>query len=90
MGELSVLISCRFEEDQWKNPKVLPFSGNYSDMEPFFSKDGLTLYFISNRPLDAESREPKDYDIGYVTRESINKKWSRPINLGSPVNTGKR
>lgn len=66
------------------NMNVAPFSGNYSDIEPAFSTDGNTLYFVSNRPLQKDSAI-KDFDIWKT--EKINGIWSEPKNLGVPVNT---
>ena len=40
--------------DCWSQTTVAPFSGFYSDDRPFFSPDGLRLYFESNRPTDGE------------------------------------
>jgi WD40-like Beta Propeller Repeat. len=45
------------------------------------------LFFASNRPLDNASKTKKDFDIWYVTRANKNTPWSKPINLGAPVNT---
>ncbi len=64
--------------------ELAPFSGKYSDIEPTFSPDGNTLYFVSNRPLSGEGKE-KDFDIWKT--EKTNGKWSDPKNLGAPVNT---
>lgn len=30
----------------------------------------------------------KDYDVWYVERKNTDAPWSKPINLGKPVNTG--
>lgn len=87
MGDLSVLVSIKKLNDQWSNPEVVSFSGQYFDMEPFFSEDGLTLYFVSNRPLDSSSNVIKDFDIWYVTRTTKEAEWSTPKNIGSPINT---
>lgn len=87
IGDISALIYTEQQENIWSAPEVLPFSGQYFDIEPFFSSDGLTLYFASNRPLDNISTAPKDFDIWYVTRSSLNSEWSEPINMGSPINT---
>jgi hypothetical protein len=72
------------QEGKWDTPRVASFSGVYSDLEPHFSPNGNRLYFASNRPLE-EGGEPKDFDIWYVERTENN--WSKPINLGQPVNT---
>ncbi|NNL82393.1 MAG: hypothetical protein HKP28_03325 [Winogradskyella sp.] len=86
-GDVSALVMVKKTEGKYSEPKLLPFSGQFSDMEPFFSEDGHELYFVSNRPLDSASNEPKDYDIWFVTRESLTSKWSEPRNIGAPVNT---
>ena len=66
------------------NVEVAPFSGNYADIEPTFSPDGNTLYFVSNRPLQKDSAI-KDFDIWKTTK--VNGVWTEPENLGAPINT---
>ncbi|GAA4282342.1 TolB-like translocation protein [Gaetbulibacter aestuarii] len=87
LKDRSVLITLKKNNGSWENPKPASFSGVFHDMEPFFSKDGLRLYFVSNRPLDSNSKDTKDYDIWYVQRDNLNVNWSEPINLGAPVNS---
>jgi len=89
MGDVSALVYIRKNNKGWSTPEVLSFSGQYFDIEPFFSSDGLSLYFASNRPLNDTSLESKDFDIWYATRTTINEKWSKPQNLGAPINTEK-
>lgn len=72
---------------KWSAVQVASFSGKANDLEPFFNSDGLRLYFVSNRSLDAGSSVVKDYDIWYVERKNLNGEWSLPINVGSPVNS---
>jgi hypothetical protein len=62
------------------------FSGDYRDLEPFLSPDGLRLYFASNRPVE-DGGPAKDFDIWYVERERMDGAWGDPVNLGPPVNT---
>lgn len=71
------------EDGRWSEPEVAPWSGGYSDADPFFSVDGQRIYFVSRRPLDGEG-PPKDFDIWYVEREGEG--WSAPVNLGPEVN----
>jgi hypothetical protein len=85
--ELSVLVTAQKIEGHWTLPTLLPFSGQYHDLEPFLSTDGLRLYFVSNRPLLASDQETKDFDIWYVDRPDPGSSWSEPKNLGAPVNT---
>lgn len=83
MGDISALIIVSKTDTKWSNPEVISFSGQYFDIEPFFSSDGLKLFFASNRPMDNTSTTVKDFDIWYVERTSTEASWSAPINLGS-------
>lgn len=87
MGNLSAIVTVAKEGDSWGLPKVASFSGKYFDLEPFYSPDGLKLYFVSTRPMDQTSVEPKDFDIWVVERKNLNSAWSKPKNMGSPINT---
>lgn len=87
MGNLSAIIIVKKEGKAWSAPQVASFSGQYFDLEPFFSHDGLKIYFVSTRALDASSNTPKDFDIWYAERKTLNSDWSQPINMGSPINT---
>lgn len=86
-GELSSIVVVNYRNGNYLKPQVASFSGQYHDLEPFLSPDGLRLYFSSDRPLDAKSNELKDYDIWYVERKTITDKWSEAINIGAPINT---
>jgi Tol biopolymer transport system component len=73
-----------FKNKKWSIPEVAPFSGQYMDADPFFTKDGKTLYFISTRP-SKEGDAAKDLDIWkiMITRNG----WSNPIRLDEPINS---
>lgn len=85
--ELSVIIRLQKEATDWSSTQIASFSGQYTDLEPFLSPDGLKLYFASNRPISKDSTNTKDFDIWYVKRDQMGAKWSEPINLGAPVNS---
>ena len=95
LEEVSIIVRMNKKEGTWEGtwesswdaPSIASFSGTYKDLEPFLSQDGLTLYFVSNRPISDTSSAPKDFDIWYVERESQDAPWSKPQNLGAPVNT---
>lgn len=87
MGNLSAIVVVKKEENDWGKPQVAPFSGQHFDLEPFFSHDGLRLYFVSTRPLNPTETEPKDFDIWYTERASLHSSWSEAKNMGSPINT---
>lgn len=67
----------------WTEPEIAPFSGEYSDIDPFITPDGSRLYFSSIRPVDGVLRG--DIDIWYVERTSDG--WSAPVRLGPEVNS---
>lgn len=81
----TILFYKRNAQDEWIGPEVAPFSGRYSDADPFFSPDGQKIYFISKRPLDATSSEPKDFDIWMTERSNTG--WTEAKNLDPPINT---
>ena len=83
----TIVFYKRNEVGEWEGPEVAPFSGSYSDADPFFSPDGKKLYFISQRPLDDTVDEPKDFDIWVVEKKEDG--WGSATNLGAPINTDK-
>lgn len=87
-NEISIIACIRKEDRVWSNPEIASFSGKYYDIEPFLSPDGLKLFYSSNRPFD-NSDSTKDFDIWYVQREDKNSEWSKPINVGEPINSDK-
>nr|WP_299172896.1 hypothetical protein [uncultured Allomuricauda sp.] len=84
--EVSVIASSTKDGNSWNTPQIASFSGEYKDLEPFLSPDGLQLYFVSNRPLNP-SEEVKDFDIWFVKRSDLSSDWSEPINMGPPINS---
>ncbi len=87
LGEIAVIMRIQRSGKRWKKPAIASFSGSWKDLEPFLSTDGLSLYFVSDRPLHPDSTRAKDFDIWVVTRENNQAPWSEPSNLGSPVNS---
>ena len=85
--EISQIVSMKKLNGKWSDPKLMPFSNKFSDMEPFLSPDQTKLYFASNRPLNDTAQTAKDYDIWYIKRENKNSPWSAPINMDKPVNS---
>ena len=79
-----VIMHMVKQDDRWTAPNVAPFSGEFSDIEPFMAPDGERLYFASNRPRK-EGGRAADWDIWYVERTLSG--WSLPVNPGPPVNT---
>ena len=59
---------------------VSPVRG--AELNPFISRDGLSLYFASDRPGGFGG-----FDIWVSKRPSVNDPWGEPQNLGPNVNT---
>jgi hypothetical protein len=78
------LVIVKKENGKWMNPEILPFSGQYQDLEPFFSVDGNSLYFASKRPIYGDSTRD-DYNIWYTER--LGDSWADPIALDTVINT---
>lgn len=74
-----------FRDGKWSSPVVAPFSGQYSDADPFITTDGSKFFFISNRPLQPGERAREDTDVWMMSK--TNTGWSAPVNLGTPVNS---
>src|SRR6266850_5334467 len=55
----------------------------FSDQGPAISKNGLSLYFTSNRPGGLGG----PFDMYVSQRASVNDPWGPPVNLGPTVNT---
>jgi hypothetical protein len=87
LEDRSFIARMTKENSVWSSIELVNFTGEYKDLEPFLSPDGLSLYFVSNRPDQNEKRTQLDFDIWYVKRESVTDQWGPPINLGAPINT---
>lgn len=68
----------------WSDPVSLGPTINSPtiDQHPALSKDGLSLYFISDRPGGVG-----DWDIWVSQRDRRDEPWGAPVNLGGVVNS---
>jgi outer membrane protein OmpA-like peptidoglycan-associated protein len=83
-GGKDIWVSHRTDKGTWGEPENLGPDINTSGDEstPFIHADNQTLYFNSNG-LPCYSEKP---DL-FVTRKLADGKWSKPENLGYPINT---
>lgn len=83
MGGMDIWYSVMGSNKKWKLPKNLgPLINTEGDeMSPFFHFDGKTLYFSSNGQTGMGG-----FDI-YRSRMNEDTTWSKPENLGYPINT---
>jgi peptidoglycan-associated lipoprotein len=78
-----IIMYSKKNGDKWSDPKnigLLPDS--LVAAHPSLSKDGLTLYFVSDMPGGFGKK-----DIWKVTRLRAGDAWSKPVNLGPDINT---
>ncbi len=78
-----IIMYSKKNGDKWSIPKninLLPDS--LVAAHPSISKDGLTLYFVSDLPGGFGKK-----DIWKVTRLREGDAWSKPVNLGPDINT---
>ncbi len=69
----------------WSQPKRASFSDpNHADADPFLTKDGDRIYFISKRPTH-KADEKLDWNIWYANAK--NGGWTKPKPLPEPINT---
>jgi outer membrane protein OmpA-like peptidoglycan-associated protein/tetratricopeptide (TPR) repeat protein len=83
-GGKDIWVSHRTDNGNWSIPENLGPEINTAGDEstPFIHADNQTLYFNSNG-LPGYSEKP---DL-FVTRKLPDGKWSKPENLGYPINT---
>jgi len=75
------IYSASIEGNYWKDKGEVPFNGNdYSVGHPTLSKDGNTMFFVSDMPWGYGGT-----DLYSITK--VNGKWGDPVNLGNKINT---
>lgn len=82
-GGRDIYEYTKISDEEWGNPKNLGEVINtpYDEDGVFIHPDGKTLYFSSRG-----HNSMGGYDVFYSVLE--NGIWSKPVNLGAPVNTG--
>ena len=60
-------------DGQWNEPAPLEAIGNYNNWEPFITRDGMELYFVSSRPPGSPEWDGR---LWKSNREGDN--WSKP------------
>ncbi len=81
-GGADIWMIQRVSKTEWGKPVNLGAEVNsqYQEVGIFLAPDGKTLFFSSNGP-----KSMGDYDVFRTINE--NGKWSKPENLGYPINT---
>lgn len=69
----------------WGPAEPFRFGSEGVEADPFFTRDGRRLYFISSR-ADPPAKTSEDLDIWYVERRAGGD-WGDPVRLPEPVNS---
>lgn len=83
LGGIDIYISHLLPNGTWTDPENMGPGINTpgDDQCPFIHADNQTLYFVSNGWPGYGGNDL------YLVRKEINGKWTKPVNLGYPVNT---
>ncbi len=83
-SHLGGIQAMYFANSAWSAPENLGSAINttFNEQGPTFSKDGLTLYFGSDRTGGSGS-----FDLWIARRACLDCPWDAPVNLGSVVNS---
>jgi len=73
------IVVSHEQNGKWSTPEVAPFSGQFSDADPFITLDGERLFFISRRPVNGKAKE--DTDIWMMKKDGAG--WSEPEHLAA-------
>ncbi len=83
-GNLYAICVSYKKNNEWSSPEIVPFSGKYVDADPFVTKDGRSLYFVSNMHLHPGEHVKQDWDIWSTVITSSGR--SEPFHLDSTIN----
>lgn len=83
-GDLDIYFLTKNADNTWSKPQALSSTINTDEDEdaPYVTADGKTMYFSSRGHTSMGG-----YDIFKSTLDTATGTWSKPVNLGYPVNT---
>ncbi len=86
-GGIDIYYSERDEDGNWGPAKNMGpiINSEGSDKSPYLHCDSRTLYFVSE--THAKRLGAGGYDIFYSKQDKTSGEWSKPKNIGYPINT---
>ncbi|PIQ22117.1 MAG: hypothetical protein COW65_05005, partial [Cytophagales bacterium CG18_big_fil_WC_8_21_14_2_50_42_9] len=83
-GDKDIYVSLRDKNGNWGKPKSLGkvINSNEDDDSPYLTADGKTMYFTSRG-----HNSMGGYDVFETHIDSVTRRWTKPQNMGYPVNT---
>jgi hypothetical protein len=88
-GQHVTILYTRLAGGKWTEPEIAPFAHNsqYFFLEPCFSPDGRTVYFLSTKPPDG--KEPKPgwaYQNIWASNKKSDGTWGEIYNPDTALN----
>jgi outer membrane protein OmpA-like peptidoglycan-associated protein len=85
-GDMDIFKTERQPDGSWGDPINLgaPINTPGDEKSPFMHSDSYTLYFSSNYHIGMGG-----YDIFYAKMDGKSKEFTKPKNIGNPINTPK-
>lgn len=86
---MDIFFSTRDAKGAWSPGRPVPGINTLGDEKaPFMHSDSRTLYFAARPNAEGQGhRSIGGYDI-FFSRMGDDGKWSKPQNIGAPINTG--
>jgi len=83
-GDKDIYVSLRDKNGNWGKPRSLGSVINSKDDDdsPYLTADGKTMYFTSRG-----HNSMGGYDVFVTHIDSVTRRWTKPQNMGYPVNT---
>lgn len=85
---MDIFFSTRDDKGQWSPGRPVPGINTLGDEKaPFMHSDSRTLYFAARQNAEGQGHQGiGGYDI-FFSRMGDDGKWSKPRNIGAPINT---
>ncbi len=79
------IMETRYENGRWTAPEPASVEGDFREIDPFVTLDGLAMYYSSDRPINPGDTVTGNIDMWMVKKEGNG--WGEPIHLGPEVNS---
>jgi hypothetical protein len=83
------ILYTKLDNGKWTEPEIAPFALNkqYYYLEPCFSPDGKTIYFLSTRPPEGKEPEPGwAYQNIWASDKKDDGRWGEMYNPDTALN----
>lgn len=88
LGRVTLRVT-RLVDGRWTTPEFAPFAADpdFAVLEPAFSADGNTIYFLSNRAAPDQEKRPGWGNQNIWAVDRVDDGWGEPYALPGPITT---